>query len=260
MATIIKTKKITVIDTGRRMYLPPEIDEEIKSNWNELLEKLPWLFNGPVFSTSKMENNDGEVTLYCEHSDYANYQYYQTKDLGEYGCKNTYAGCLLVSSDQRYFLSLNGNGSENKGKIQFIGGVIDPEDLYEGAAGGESADASQGASSEGKLPEVRLDPIVTARRELGEEAGTAIRDSIVSTGDTYLITNGKKYGIQTIFRSSMGSKEILAAFEEFKRASGNEEIAGLISFAKDNVEELKEYADRHDIGVIDLVTDVIVNS
>lgn len=268
MTTIIKTKKIAVIDTGRRLYLPPEVDDRIKQNWNELLKDRPWLFNGPVFSTVQMENNDGDITLKCEHSDYANYQLEQTVDLMEYGCKNTYAGCLLVSTDNEIFVSLNGTGSENEGKIQFIGGVIDPEDRYESdlqsaedskdsQVAEDSKDLQVAAASRGELPEVRLDPIVTAMRELGEETGTAIRDSIVSTGATYLITDGTKYGIQTIFRSSMSSKEILAAFDAFKNASDNTEIASIISFGKENIDEIKKFENRHDIGVIDLVADVI---
>ena len=236
MTTIIKTRKIAVKDTGARLIVPAEIDNKIKDNWNELLKIHPFLFNGPVFSTANMINQDGEVTLECELSDYANYQYVQKYDIGEYSCKNTYAGCLLKSADDRIFVSLNGSGSENEGKIQFIGGVIDSEDRN------ESGD---------------LDPIIAAKRELFEEAGAVIRDSIVSYGSTYLITDGSKYGIQTIFGSKLNSKEILAAFDEFKNSSDNAEIARIISFGKDNANELTRYEKRHDLGVIDLMKEVI---
>lgn len=236
MTTIIKTKKITIIDTGKHLELSKEAEQKISDHWKELLEVHPWLFNGPVYSTVKMENNDGEVSLECELSDYANYKCVQVQDLGRYACKNTYAGGILKSTDGKFFVSLNGNGSENKGKIQFIGGVIDPDDRN------ESGD---------------LDPIKAAFREFEEEAGSAIRDSIVSTGDTYLITDEKKYGVQTVFFSSMSSDEILDAFEAFKNSSDNTEIARIISFGKENIEELKEYLERHDIGVIDLLTDLI---
>ena len=55
----------------------------------------------------------------------------------------------------------------------------------------------------------------------------------------------------------MSSDEILAAFEAFKNSSDNTEIARIISFGKENIDELKEYSERHDIGVIDLLTDLI---
>ena len=93
--------------------------------------------------------------------------------------------------------------------------------------------------------------------EFEEEAGSAIRDSIVSTGDTYLITDEKKYGIQTVFCSRMDSEKILSAFDAFKNSSDNTEIARIISFGKDNIDGLKEYSDRQDIGVIDLLTTLI---
>ena len=237
MATIIKTKKLTINDTGKKLTLSKYAEKKISNHWEELLKVHPWLFNGPVFSTVKMENNDGEIKLECELSDYANYKCGQVSDLGPYACKNTYAGGILKSTDGKFFVSLNGTGSENKGKIQFIGGVIDPDDRYD----------------EGKL-----DHLKAAFREFEEETGSAIRDSIVSTGDTYLITDEKKYGIQTVFYSNMNSEEILAAFDEFKKSSGNTEIARIVSFGKENLEELNEYADNmHDIGVIDLLTDLI---
>lgn len=236
MTTIIKTKKIIIIDTGKHLELSKEAEQKISDHWKELLEVHPWLFNGPVYSTVKMENNDGELSLECELSDYSNYKCGQVQDLGRYACKNTYAGGILKSTDGKFFVSLNGIGSENKGKIQFIGGVIDPDDRNERGD---------------------LDPIKAAFREFEEEAGSAIRDSIVSTGDTYLITDEKKYGVQTVFFSSMSSDEILEAFEAFKNSSDNAEIARIISFGKENIEELKEYLERHDIGVIDLLTYLI---
>ena len=55
----------------------------------------------------------------------------------------------------------------------------------------------------------------------------------------------------------MSSDEILEAFEAFKNSSDNAEIARIISFGKENIEELKEYLERHDIGVIDLLTYLI---
>lgn len=236
MATIIKTKRISINDTGRNLVLSKEAEQAINDHWKKLLEVHPWLFNGPVYSTVRMENNDGEVSLECELSDYANYQCGQVNDLGRYACKNTYAGGILKSTDGKFFVSLNGTGSENKGKIQFIGGVIDPDDRDDSG---------------------NLDPVKTALREFEEEAGSDIRDSIVSTGDTYLITDEKKYGIQTVFYSSMDSEKILSAFDAFKNGSDNTEIARIISFGKDNIDELKEYSDRQDIGVIELLTTLI---
>ena len=56
MTTIIKTKKIIIIDTGKHLELSKEAEQKISDHWKELLEVHPWLFNGPVYSTVKMEN------------------------------------------------------------------------------------------------------------------------------------------------------------------------------------------------------------
>ena len=94
---------------------------------------------------------------------------------------------------------------------------------------------------------------MAALRELEEEAGEEIRNSITEIGKTYLVTNGKKYGIHTVVYSKLEAKEVFSAFEYFKKATGNNEIDKLISFGKDDLEKLTKYEDNQDLGVIDLL-------
>lgn len=242
MSMIIQIKEINMIEIAPR-ELPEDIGKGIEDNWNELLIRYPGMFNGPVFSTVQMENADGKLTLKCELSNYAHYKYSEIRDLGEYSCRNSYAGCIVVSTDNRFFVSLNGKGSEFVGKIQIIGGVIDPDDRIIGGAIHED--------NNGKVN--KLSPVVTALRELEEEAGSEIRNSITDIGNSYLVTNGKKYGIHTVVYSNLDSKAIYSAFDSFKKETGNNEIDKLISFSIDDLEELQKYDTSQDLEVVNLL-------
>ncbi|MCR5556205.1 MAG: NUDIX hydrolase, partial [Butyrivibrio sp.] len=161
-----------------------------------------------------------------------------------------YAGCIVVSTDNKFFVSLNGKGSEFVGKIQIIGGVIDPDDRIIG-----------GAIHEGDNGEInKFSPVVTALRELEEEAGSEIRSSITDIGRSYMVTNGKKYGIHTVVYSDLDSKSIYSAFDSFKEETGNNEIDKLISFSKDALEELQKYGSSQDLEVVNLLRMIMMES
>lgn len=232
MCTVTKIETILYEVVDKR-DLPDELETRVSKYWKEQLNSYPKMFNGPLYSVKSMENKNGNIVLKCEASDYAHYKYSESHDVGEYACRSTYAGCLLVSNDGKIFVSLNGTGSEFVGKIQFIGGVIDPDD--------------RGRDN-------RIDPVVTAFRELEEEAGKEIRDSIVQVGESYLITDGKKIGVQTILHSKMDAKEILSAFDSFKKITGNNEIHKLVAFDKRNKDFRNSFKENQDIGVIDLLS------
>ena len=242
MTRIIPIKKLNIKEVKKR-ELPKHIEEGIQNYWNELIEKYPGMFNGALFSVISMENNNGVITLTCEPSNYAHYKYSEIKDLGEYACRSTYAGCILVSADKKLFVSLNGVGSEFVGKIQGIGGVMDPDDRITGSDIYWDDNAKSG----------NLSPVVTALRELEEEVGKEIRDSITDIGKSYIVTNDGKYGIPSVFYSSLDAEEIYNAFDSFKKETGNNEVDKLVSFGKEDMDELEKYESSQDIGIVDLL-------
>lgn len=86
-----------------------------------------------------------------------------------------------------------------------------------------------------------------------EEAGSEIRNSITDIGNSYLVTNGKKYGIHTVVYSNLDSKAIYSAFDSFKKETGNNEIDKLISFSINDLEELQKYDTSQDLEVVNLL-------
>ena len=70
MTKIIQIKELRIKEVETR-ELPKDIEEGVQVYWNELIAKYPGMFNGPVYSTINMENDDGIVTITCEPSHYA---------------------------------------------------------------------------------------------------------------------------------------------------------------------------------------------
>ena len=242
MTKIIPIKELIIQEVVAR-ELPKDIEEGVQVYWNELIAKYPGMFNGALYSVINMENDDGIVTITCEPSDYAHYKYSEIKDIGEYACRSMYAGCILVSADKKLFVSLNGVGSEFVGKIQAIGGAVDPCDRFIGGA----------IHEDGSTDNNKLSPLVTAFRELEEEVGKEISDSVTDIGKSYLVTNDNKYGFPFVFYSNLDSKTIQHAFDSFKKETGSNEVDRLISFGKDDTAELERYKSGQDIGVVDLL-------
>ena len=56
MSMIIPLKEINMIEVTSR-ELPEDMEKGIRDNWSTLLTRYPGMFNGPVFSTVKMEND-----------------------------------------------------------------------------------------------------------------------------------------------------------------------------------------------------------
>ena len=55
----------------------------------------------------------------------------------------------------------------------------------------------------------------------------------------------------------MDAKEILSAFDGFKKLTGNNEIHKLVAFDKSNKDFRNFFKENQDIGVIDLLSMVI---
>lgn len=225
--------KIIIEDTGKKLALPDEIKCGVDSYWSKLLEKYPLIFNGPVYSVISCDNSGDVPYLKVALTDYAHYKYSELHDLSEYACHNLYAGCKPITRDGYIVCALNGAGTEFCGKIQGIGGAVDPVDRQPGSS--------------------LLDVEITAARELTEEAGPEIRDSIFRMSPGHLLMDGIKYGISMNAYSSMTANEMENSFTRYKAQSGNNEIDRLMFFGMDNMDELMHYKDCQDIGVVEMI-------
>ncbi|MCR5556153.1 MAG: hypothetical protein K6F75_01155 [Butyrivibrio sp.] len=63
----------------------------------------------------------------------------------------------------------------------------------------------------------------------------------------------QQYGIHTVVYSSLDSKAIYSAFENFIEETGNNEIDKLISFGKEDLGKLQKYESCQDLEVVNLL-------
>ena len=94
---------------------------------------------------------------------------------------------------------------------------------------------------------------VNKLRELEEEAGKDIRNSIYKIEPGFLITDGIKFGMAAICYSDLEKHEMENAFTKFQIESNNHEIDSLSFWNKENLDELAQYEEKQDLGVAQLI-------
>lgn len=226
-------KKVKVIDSGKEKEISEITRILIEQEWLKLTEHYPSIFNGPNYCVEQIELFDEQITLTCSRSSYAHYRCGRVFDLGEEVCRNPYGAAYLVTKDGYLVVALQGGDSENEGKIQGIGGGMSAEDFQE--------------------DKYILDPEITALRELEEEAGKDIRNSIYKIEPGFLITDGIKFGMAAICYSDLEKHEMENAFTKFQIESNNHELDSLSFWNKENLDELAQYEEKQDLGVAQLI-------
>lgn len=226
-------KRAIVVDSGKKKELSEATRNLIEQEWQKLIELHPGVFNGPTYCVDQIEMSDEQITLICSHSAYDHYRCSRSFDLGEEVCRNPYGAAYLVTKDGYLVVALQGGDSENEGKLQGIGGGISAEDFNE--------------------DEHILNPELTALRELEEEAGKEIRESIYKTEPGFLITDGIKFGMATICYSDLKKNEMEKLLTSFQTESNNHELDRLSFWNKENLDELVQYEEKHDLGVVQLI-------
>ena len=226
-------KKVIVIDSGKKKEVSENTKRLIEIEWKKLTEQYSNIFNGPNYCVDQVELVDEQIIHKCSRSSYSHYRCSRIHDLGKDICRNPYGAVYLVTRDGYLVIALQGGDSENVGKIQGIGGGMSAEDTQMGNN--------------------ILNPENTALRELEEEAGKEIRNSINRTEPGYLITDGIKFGIVTLAYSNMGKNEMEKSFLLFKEESGNNELDRLLFWNKETLEDIVQYETKQDLGVVQLI-------
>lgn len=129
----IENKKLIITYTDSKVILPKEIREKIDSNWKEFIKENPNLWNGDVTRVNKYSENNDEIHILCEKTDYAHYLYEERKGLPlEYSCVNISAGCLLETIDECYVIGELDEKMSYPHMLQVSGGNVDKMDMENG--------------------------------------------------------------------------------------------------------------------------------
>ncbi len=129
----IENKKLVITYEEKCVTLPMEIRNKIDANWKEFVRQNPNLWNGDVTRVSNYYEDDNEIKIVCEKSDYAHYLYEERMGLPrEFACVNISAGCLLETSDEYYLLGELDEKMSYPHMLQVPGGNVDKKDMENG--------------------------------------------------------------------------------------------------------------------------------
>lgn len=129
----IENQKLIITYEDTKVVLPKEIREKIDNNWNEFIHQNPNLWNGDVTRVSKYFENNNEIHIFCQKTDYAHYLYEERKGLPlEFACVNISAGCLLETTDEYYVIGELDEKMSYPKMLQVSGGNVDEKDMENG--------------------------------------------------------------------------------------------------------------------------------
>lgn len=123
-------KKIEVKKIDNKLELPQDIRSKIDIFWKEQVEKNPHLFNGEVWSVTKLEELENEIKLWIQKTDYAHYLFDERVGLeGENACYNLNSGILLETKDGYYIIGEMNEITSYPNGLQISGGSLDQNDI-----------------------------------------------------------------------------------------------------------------------------------
>ncbi|WP_342540406.1 hypothetical protein MHI39_24155 [Heyndrickxia sp. FSL K6-6286] len=120
--------KITISD--KPMYLPVALQESINSYWEFLTEKGKMFYRGELFSIKEMKETGTELLVTLQRTDYAHFLFSKyCKIPNNFKCRVIVANGLILTKDNFFILGEMNNQTSTPGRIQFIAGGIDDNDI-----------------------------------------------------------------------------------------------------------------------------------
>lgn len=119
---------LQVIEKGP-IVLPQHIQEAIEDYWEDRIKEKPDLYNGTLWHMDHVESGPKGTVITVKKTDYAHWQYSKHKrPLPPYRCVPL-SVVALIETQSSFVVGQQGFTTESPGRIQFIGGVAEEEDL-----------------------------------------------------------------------------------------------------------------------------------
>ena len=110
--------------------MPEDIQKKIDEHWEKVIEENPNLWNGDVTCISEYFEDDTNIKIVCQKSNYAHYIYDERVGLPqEYACVNFSAGAWLVTLDGFYVVGELAEITSYPYCLQSPGGNVEEKDI-----------------------------------------------------------------------------------------------------------------------------------
>ena len=183
---------------------------EIEADWQRRQAQIPTMFNGVTYLTCShtLEGATFNATLF--KSDFRTLLYWRARtDAAREPVREAFGASLIRSAEGHLLFGQQGPGQLNSGRIYPPGGLIDGNDVRDGAVDIEASIA----------------------RELGEETGLSTAELERVPG--YLLAfSGLKIAIGIEWRSALPAAELRRRILEFVRNQPKPELADIVTVAR----------------------------
>ena len=182
---------------------------EIEADWRRRQAEIPALFNGVTYLTCShtLEGAAFGATLF--KSDFRTLLYWRARpDAARQPVRETFGCSLIRSAEGHLLMGQQGPGQLNSGRIYPPGGLIDGDDVRDGA----------------------IDIDASIARELGEETGLAA-DDLERVPGYLVVFTGLKIAIGIEWRSALPAAELRERILGYVRHQPAPELADIVTVA-----------------------------
>ena len=125
-------ENIRVIYDKNEIVLPEKFKKVIEDNWNLLMKQGKKFFRGEVYTISRIESSNNNLTIYLNLSDYAHYVYtIYNRNQKELSCRVIYTSALVETIDGYFVFGEMADHTSTPKRLQCAGGGIDSIDIKE---------------------------------------------------------------------------------------------------------------------------------
>jgi 8-oxo-dGTP pyrophosphatase MutT (NUDIX family) len=182
---------------------------EIEADWQRRQAQIPAMFNGVTYLTCShtLEGAAFGATLF--KSDFRTLLYWRARtDAAREPVRETFGSSLIRSAEGHLLMGQQGPGQLNSGRIYPPGGLIDGDDVRDGA----------------------VDIDASIARELSEETGLSA-DDLERVPGYLLVFTGLKIAIAIEWRSALPATELRERILGFVRRQPEPELADIVTVA-----------------------------
>ena len=231
---------VTLTVADEPLLLPDTLQESIESYWETLQSGGKVFHRGVVYSIKGMCETEDKLSVTLHKTDYAHFSYTKNGNMTDpYKCRVIVANGVLITKDHRFMLGEMNDWTATPGRIQFVAGGIDEEDIHGG----------------------RVDIAGTLKREVQEEVGIDLDDPhvVVSVKPRYIVHWGN-IALVYMIQLRIDSAEFMKRYETFeqslKEAGHKPEFASIVQLPADRV-AVSDFLERDERPRSDFLTAVL---
>jgi 8-oxo-dGTP pyrophosphatase MutT (NUDIX family) len=182
---------------------------EIEADWQRRQAQIPAMFNGVTYLTCSHILEGGAFGATLFKSDFRTLLYWRARtDAAREPVRETFGSSLIRSAEGYLLMGQQGPGQLNSGRIYPPGGLIDGDDVRDGA----------------------VDIDASIARELGEETGLSVAE-LQRVPGYLLVFTGLKIAIAIEWRSALPAAALRERILGFVRSQPEPELADIVTVA-----------------------------